>query len=73
MTPPQHRVARDFMARKGLTLEPFDVTQLDGQDCWYFYYRLPQGVLELEVSYDWATADWETTVTAFPVRRPHQA
>jgi len=66
MPQPQELVAQDFMARKGLSIEPFDVTKLDGQDCWYFYYSLPQGALELEVYYDHDKQDWQTTVTAFP-------
>lgn len=64
---PQELMARDFMTRKGYPdLEPFDVSKLDGQACWYFYYRLPQGVLELEVFYDSSDKEWQTTVTAFP-------
>lgn len=67
MAHPQDLVAQDFMARKGYPdLEPFDATKLEGQDCWYFYYRLPEGALELEVFYDPVKRDWQTTVTAFP-------
>lgn len=66
---PQDQVAQDFMARKGYPgIEPYDVTKLEGQDCWYFYYQLPEGALELEVFYDATRRDWQTTVTAFPRR-----
>ena len=71
LTTPQARMAQYFMREvKGLTIEPHDVEQLDDhQDCWYFYYDLPQGELELEVFYDARKRDWDIAVTAFPI--PH--
>lgn len=62
---PQAHAAAYFMERKGLGyVKPFDVEQLEDQPCWYFYYPLPEGTLELEVSWDPADG-WETTVTTF--------
>lgn len=64
--PPHFVVARYYMTHKGYPdLEPAAVTKLEGQDCWYFYYRLPDGQLELEVLYDHDQKDWVTAVTAF--------
>lgn len=65
LTTPQAVVAQLFMAHKGLDLEPYDMEKLDGQPCWYFYYELPEGDLELEVYYDHETREWDTTVTTF--------
>lgn len=42
---------------------PYDVISIEGQPCWYFYYDLPDGRLELEVR--WVNGDWVWTVTAF--------
>ena len=62
---PQAKAARLFMQHKGLGgLKPFDFDKLDNQPCWYFYYNLPEGKLELEVSWDPA-AGWTTCVTTF--------
>lgn len=61
---PQARIAQDFMARKGYKrIKPSAVEKLDDQSCWYFYYELPEGHLELEVSY--AGGEWNTLVTLF--------
>ena len=64
-TTPQALAAQEFMRRKGLgSLVPFDVEKLDDMPCWYFYYDLPEGELELEVF--WSPEDgWETMVTTF--------
>lgn len=69
LTTPQAQIAQHFMREtKGIRdAVPHDVEKLDRQPCWYFYYRLPQGELELEVSYDQDEDDWMVTVTAFPV------
>lgn len=65
-TTPQARVAQQFMEHKGLGyVRPYDVDKLDGQPCWYFYYDLPEGDLELEVFWDGEI--WQTKVTSFPV------
>jgi hypothetical protein len=61
---PQGRVAQLFMEHKGLgEIEPYDIEQVEGESCWYFYYRLPEGKLELEVS--WEDGEWDTLVTSF--------
>ncbi len=62
---PQDVVASRFMSHKGYDIRPYDVEKLDGQPCWYYYYELPEGILELEVS--WDGRDWETLVTSFSV------
>lgn len=61
---PQDVVAEDFMDRKGFPNEqPVMIDKLDDQPCWYFVYNLPDGVLELEVS--WDGSEWQTLVTTF--------
>lgn len=68
LSSPQARIAQHFMREtKGIHVEPHEVDKLDDQPCWYFYYTLPQGELELEVSYDADEDDWTVIVTAFPV------
>lgn len=52
------------MSRKGYPhIRPHHVETLDGQPCWYFYYQLPEGELELEVF--WDGDEWLVAVTAF--------
>jgi hypothetical protein len=61
---PQARIAHLFMEHKGLgSIEPYDVEQVEGARCWYFYYQLPEGKLELEVTYE--DDEWQTNVTSF--------
>ena len=61
---PHELVAHQFMSHKGYSnVRPSDVQKLDGQPCWYFLYQLPEGVLELEVS--WDGTRWNTLVTTF--------
>jgi hypothetical protein len=61
---PHELVAHQFMKHKGYPdAEPYDIEKLDDQPCWYFIYRLPEGILELEVF--WNGSDWETQVTTF--------
>jgi len=62
---PQDEVASDFMRRKGYPdIKPYNVDKLEGQPCWYYLYDLPEGTLELEVSYDRETG-WNPYVTTF--------
>lgn len=60
-------VAQEFMARKGYTdVYPVEVEPLDEDaNCQYFYYELDDSDLELEVSWDPKTGNWDTMVTAF--------
>lgn len=61
---PHELVAKQFMSHKGYSgIQPSDVEKLDGQPCWYFLYHLPEGILELEVS--WDGREWNTQVTTF--------
>lgn len=63
---PQETAARVFMEHKGYPrARPFEVDKLEGQPCWYFYYDLPEGRLELEVSWDERVQDWRLLVTGF--------
>lgn len=65
MATPQGRAAQQFMEHKGLGhLTPFDVEKLKDVPCWYFYYRLAEGMLELEVSWQEQTG-WQVIVTTF--------
>jgi hypothetical protein len=63
---PQGRVAREFMKRKGYPdLQPTETEKVKGDFCWYFLYRLPEGVLELEVSWSRETKEWSARVVDF--------
>lgn len=65
MTTPQGLAAQQFMDHKGLgRMAPYDFDKLDDQPCWYFYYDLDEGDLELEVFWD-ELDGWEVTVTTF--------
>lgn len=66
---PETQIAQDFMTRKGYSgLVPFEVEEVDAEVAlYYFYYRLPEGELELEVSWNPKTGMWDTMVTAFLV------
>lgn len=68
--PPEMRVAQQYMAHKGYPdLEPIDVHKVEGQFCWYFYFKLPEGLLELEVFWDTDKQEWFRGVTAFPAEQ----
>lgn len=65
MSTPQARVAQLYMDHKGLSeIRPHAVEKVDGQACWYFIYELPEGDLELEVSWE-AAGGWDAAVTSF--------
>lgn len=61
---PEREVARLFMEQRGYDVDPMTSERVDDDFCWYFYYELPEGLLELEVS--WSQDDgWQSTVTDF--------
>lgn len=63
--PPQDRIAHFFMAGKGYpNIEPRDTIRVDDTYVWYFYYELPEGILEVEVSWEEDT-EWEAHVASF--------
>lgn len=65
MSTPQARVAQQYMDHKGLSqMRPHTVEKVDDQACWYFIYQLPDGDLELEVTWERA-GGWDATVTSF--------
>lgn len=60
----QAKAAQAYIRHKGYPdVVPCDVIEIEGQPCWYFYYDLPDGYLELEVQ--WLNGDWAWSVTAF--------
>ena len=64
----QDVVARDFMRQRGYYKKPKLIERVEGDFCWYYYYDLPEGELELEVS--WEEKDgWQATVTDFVLSR----
>jgi hypothetical protein len=63
---PQALAAQQFMEHKGVPVAPVAVEKLEGQHVWYFYYKLPEGQLELEVLYN--GKEWETHVCTFTRR-----
>lgn len=63
---PHEIAASEYMTHKGYAgIEPLDIQKLEDISCWYFLYRLPEGVLELEVSWNADHQEWDTLVTAF--------
>lgn len=58
------KAAQTYMCHKGYPdIRPTSVIRIEDDDCWYFYYLLPEGILELEVcSVD---RQWTCKVTAF--------
>lgn len=60
----QAKAAQLYMQHKGYkNVRPYAVEEVEGQPCWYFYYDLPDGDLELEV--EWANGKWNWMVTSF--------
>jgi len=60
----QAKAAQAYVHRKGFPhAVPVDVIEIIGDTCWYFYYSLPDGCLELEVA--WDDGAWNYAVTAF--------
>lgn len=59
------RVAQEFMRRKGYNLRPIHYIKVEGQDVWYYYYDLPEGLLELEVEVGPWDIEGNAKVTAF--------
>lgn len=58
---PADEAASKFMAHKGYPdIRPISVDKIEGEDCWYYLYELPEGQLELEV--DFHDEDWHFTV-----------
>lgn len=56
--------AQEYMAHKGYPeLKPRAVIPVEGDECWYFYYQLPNHLLELEVTPD-NLGGYRRTVTA---------
>lgn len=58
------KAAQEYMAHKGYgDLRPTGVIPIEDDDCWYFYYELPNHLLELEVTPD-ELGGYRRTVTA---------
>jgi len=62
-------VAEWYMRHKGyLDVVPNACEKIPDLPCWYFYYELPDGRLELEVF--WSGTEWQTCVTTFAPSGP---
>lgn len=60
------KIAQEFMSAKGYsTIRPLGIQVVEGDECWYYYYELPEGLLELEVFYDPDARRYQRKVTAF--------
>ena len=60
------RAAQEFMTKKGYEeIRPLGVVSVQDDACWYFYYRLPEGVLELEVTWEPDGRRYDRRVTTF--------
>lgn len=61
---PEDEAAAFFMERKGYPLaRPRSKVKVDGQDCWYYVYRVGAETIEIEV--EWTGIDWSSRVSAF--------
>lgn len=40
---------------------PYGLEEIEDGDCWYYYYELPEGVLELEVESTERGWSWQVT------------
>lgn len=63
--PPQHRVALEFMAFKGYTDARIDEWKKETRFSWIYYFLLPEGQLELLVTWDPEQRRWDAKVTDF--------
>lgn len=64
------KTAQEFMAVKGYpNIRPVGVQAVEEQECWYYYYELPEGLLELEVYWDPDSEQFKRRVTAFVMDR----
>lgn len=61
-TSPETLAATAFMEHKGYTSSPMGVEDVN-ETCWYFYFEVPEGLIELEVEY--ARRQWRCAVTTF--------
>jgi hypothetical protein len=55
------KVAQRFVTVKGFG-DVKALGHIPGDDCWYYYYDLPDGILELEVCHDPRTDTWSKSV-----------
>lgn len=63
------KAAQRYMEHKGYGhLRPMGVIPIENDRCWYYYYDLPEGILELEVVAD---PDWRCTVSSFQLESAH--
>lgn len=54
------------MTKKGYAdIRPVGVTSVEDDTCWYYYYAVPQGIIELEVIQEGPTQRFSRQVTAF--------
>jgi hypothetical protein len=60
------KVAQEYMAGKGYpSIRPLGLHAVEGDECWYFYYQLPEGLLELEVFFEPTSNKYRRRVAAF--------
>lgn len=67
----QTRAAMAFMAHKGYPGQaPLGVEVVEGADpSWYFYFEVPEGLIELEVEHD--GDEWWCSVVGFQLYDDH--
>lgn len=60
------KVVQEYMAGKGYPeIRPLGLIAIENDECWYYYYLLPEGLLELEVFRDPKTDRWHRSVASF--------
>jgi len=54
------------MTKKGYgEIRPLGVAPVEDDNCSYYYYAVPEGILELEVAFDQGSQRYSRQVTAF--------
>jgi len=62
----ESKAAQEYMSKKGYEeIRPLGVASVEDDECFYYYYEVPEGILELEVAYDLPTQRYSRQVTAF--------
>lgn len=62
---PEIRAAKAFMEDKGYpNVNPISIERIEGMNCWYVQFPVPEGVVEIEVEHE-ATSGWTWQVSTF--------
>ena len=66
------KAAQDYMKHKGYRdIRPLGYIPIEGDECSYFYYEVPEGLIELEVAWDEAARKYLRKVASFITDETH--